>query len=160
VRLTRGQLTERERLFVTHYAAIGDARFAAEKAGYANISTAGIIPDRPRVSAALERARERLRDVGGPIGVETLIKLCGEKYPPGTRRAAASDLIKFAGIAAIDEALHKEDYERTAAELEQRRQQLMRELSDLAIPIVELEAEQVESAQPTPQDDAELGVFG
>lgn len=140
---------------MTHYAAIGDAQYAAKKAGYGNVA-ASQIPDRPRVSAALERARERLRDVGGPIGVETLIELTGKKYPPGTRRAAASDLIKYAGIADVSEALNKPDYERTAAELEQRRQQLMRELSDLATPLI---IEQ-DSAQDAPIDDLEDGVFG
>lgn len=150
MKVRNGALTPRERLFVEHYAGVGHAVYAAEKAGYADPDSDGSrLPERPRISAALERARERLRDVGGPIGVETLIELTGKRYPPGTRRAAASDLIKYAGLAAIDEALNKPIYEMTAAEIDQRRQHLMKELSDMALPVI-LEAESV------PDD----GVFG
>lgn len=120
---------------MTRFAETGDAVYAADKAGYAQPRTAAVeVIRRERLQGPLAEAKALLQSKGAMRGVKTLIRLAKdtEKTPPGVQRAAASDLVKYAGIAATDEALAKELHEMTLEELDKRRQQLMSEAANQA----------------------------
>lgn len=81
--------------------------------------------------------------------------LCDEKIPPGVRRAAGSDLVKYSGISGLDEQTRKELHEMTLEELDRRGQELRAERANLAKTI---EHEPV--AQSAPKHEPDLGVLG
>jgi len=135
MQLRPGHLTTKERIFVEHFASTDDGHYAAEKAGYGNIrDSASKVPNRPRLAGPLAEARELLQTKGARVGVKGLIRLAKDdpKNPPGVQRAASSDLVKYSGVAAVEDAMRKELHEMTLEELDKRRQQLMAERADNA----------------------------
>jgi hypothetical protein len=157
MRVREGALTPKEQVFVQHYATSGDATYAAEKAGYASRdSAAHLVPAKPRIATAVEAIRERLRTEGAEIGVKTLIDLArDDKIPPGIRRAAASDLVKYSGVSGLDESTRKDLADMTLEEIEKRRQELMRINSDNA-KVIEVEPASIAQSAPNPISETSL----
>jgi phage terminase small subunit len=111
----KGRLTPQEAAFAKHMADSGDVVHAAARAGYATAA-------RPEIAQLVrERAIERLRTEGLEVGVRVLIQLAtDEKTPANTRRAASSDLIRFAGGNVDADGKPRDPSEMTAAEIQQR----------------------------------------
>lgn len=133
-----------------HYAKTGDSTYAAEKAGYRNPVIQG---QQKRTSTILaptiEETRNRLRTEGFSIGVGVLIDMAKDpKTPASTRRAAASDLVKYGGGDPAGDAA-KEPHEMDSSELDKAIQRLQREAADRAKPIVDLE----------PNKDSDADIF-
>jgi hypothetical protein len=132
-----GKLTDQEARFIEVYARTNDGRYSAEKAGYRSpVSRASQTLNKPAIAERVEAARTRLRTDGLEIGVGVLIELAQDrKCPPGVRRAAASDLIKFSGLAGVGEADELDPGKMTLEDLDRIRQRLARELAETVEPI-------------------------
>lgn len=159
MRVRQGALTPQEHVFVQHYAPSGDAMYAAEKAGYVNPHDAAAkLPVKPRVAEAAEKIREKLRTTGAEIGVQTLIDLCDPKVPPGVRRAAASDLVKYSGVSGLEEGKRLELYDMTYEQLTRRREEILAQRAELA-KVIEHEPDPGPIAQPAPNDTVATSLF-
>ena len=115
-----GRFTVQEERFVEHYARTNDPTYAAAKAGYAHPQPRGSQNlQKPGLMALVQQARERLCTEGAAVGVGVLLELAldAKRVPPGVRRAAASDLVKYSGVAADASGDNVEPHEMTADQL-------------------------------------------
>ena len=96
-----------------------DPVYAAEKAGYSSPRQAASMKSaNPALQEQIAKARDRLRGEGAQIGVAVLLELASDKkMPPGTRRAAAADLVKFSGVGAAEGEAEKDPHAMTDSEL-------------------------------------------
>jgi phage terminase small subunit len=119
----KGRLTPQEAAFAKHMAESGDVVHAASRAGYAHPRKAGYATAaRPEIAQIVrETALQRLRTEGLEVGVRVLIELAtDERTPATTRRAASSDLVRFAGGSADTDGKPRDPSEMTAAEIQER----------------------------------------
>lgn len=147
----KGPLSPMQKTFAQHYAATGDATYAATKAGYRTPAVRGSEnKSDPAVAAEVRRiARETLRTDGAEVGVRVLIEIASDaKQPAGARVQAADKLVRHSGLSA-EGADGREPHEMSGADLAKAIDELTRIAADRAKPV---DAQRLE---PTP----ETGLF-
>lgn len=141
-----GRLNGQEQTFIERFAASGDRAYAAEKAGYVQ----------PHAAASKLLAREPVRDaVAARIAehrvknAEAAFRLLGEviadpKYPVQHRVTAARIAITDYRAGEAQAADSKDPAEMNGDELHRRIARLQAEVAARAVPVLELEAQEVE----------------
>lgn len=118
--LKNGRLTPQETVFAERYAKTGDARYAAEKAGYSPRSIAQRASDNandPAIMAHVTRLRRSMLANASIEAIDVLIDgMRDEKAPRQARNTAAATVLKYA-VADDGSAEAKDPHEMTADEL-------------------------------------------
>jgi hypothetical protein len=137
--LKNGRQTGQESVFIQHYAATGDRRYAALQAGSRDPSSfAAKALARPAVQAEIARIQvERLYTEGLALAVDMHIHMIRDPATPAGARAQAIKLMYDRTIGQGDQAEAKEPHEMTAEELEAAIQKLRRAAADKAKPVLE-----------------------
>lgn len=127
-----------EREFIKHYSRTVDARYAAEKAGYAHPAVQGpALARRPAViEAARTRAAEDLANLIIPLAVSRHLETL-QKAPIGQALNGAIKLAYQYGLGENAQKVSKEPHEMTGEELAEAIATLKRAAADKAKPVIE-----------------------
>ena len=140
-----GRLTHQEQTFVQRFAATGDAREAAQAAGYKSRASEHQLTLRPQIMAEIGRVQaERLMIEGLPAAVECLIGLVRNSHAPAGARVRASEVIIHRTIGDKSDGREKEPHEMTAEDIAKRLDELERLAASRAKPVEDV------AAQPGP----------
>jgi phage terminase small subunit len=114
-----GRINKQESVFIERYAATGDARYAAEKAGYKSpAARASENLAKPMVVAEVQKLqRARLANEALPLAVDRLVGQLKDKNVVGAPLNKAIELTLKYGGAVADEAQGKEPHEMSGEEL-------------------------------------------
>ena len=142
-------LNPMQRRFAKHYAATGNAEFAATKAGYSvpHVSASQLTRNDRVMQLTREEIRKFLREDAPAIAVGTMVEIATDpKQPPGARVNAADRLGRWSGVSLEDANLVKDPGEMTGDELDRalaimtrQRDAMERVKADRAKPIIEAE---------------------
>lgn len=149
--LKNGRMTPQETVFAERYAATGDARYAAEKAGYSPRSIAQRASDNandPAIMAHVARLRRSMLANASIEAVDVLVEgMRDVKAPRQARNNAAATVLKYA-TADVATGDAKDPHEMTPDELatalaraKAQAAALASVAADRAKPVVELEAD-------------------
>jgi hypothetical protein len=135
-----GKLTPQERAFVKAMAGTGDATYAAVKAGYATPALKGSLKSKVLAAEIRAEQQRRLFTEVLPLAVDQHIAMLrDDRTPAGAKGALIATAYKHALAPEADDTgleLHAMD----AAQLGNRIAELQNRLSDLARPVLDLEA--------------------
>lgn len=134
-----GKMTAQEKAFSAHYAATGDLKYSATKAGYGAPSQRGNeLMKRPAVLAEITRQQtERLFSEALPAAVQCLISIATNSAAPAGARVQASKVILDRTLGSEDGGKTKDPHEMTADEIAEAIAKLERVASERARPIVD-----------------------
>lgn len=151
----KGRMNGREEAFVEAYAETGNRHFAAQKAGYSNPTvSASQLLARPAVVEAVALRAMRLSEENALTAYKVLAEaMASDKAPWGVRvNAAKISLADYTAksMGAVDAA---DVAEMTGDQLRVAAAQIQAQLAALAMPTLDLVAEEV-STQPDTSEDA------
>lgn len=147
----KGRQTQQEAAFVEAYARSGDKHYAAQVAGYANVTVAAskLLSRAPILDAVATQVQSlRESNVLAALGLINKV-LNGESYPIAVRVQAARATLADYSKSAETSAAHKEPHEMTGAEIAGEIQRLQAEAAERARPVLELAAEEEAATSPT-----------
>ncbi|AUQ95960.1 hypothetical protein PhaeoP66_03218 [Phaeobacter inhibens] len=121
-----GKRTGRERVFVEHMAASGDAVYSATQAGYAHPPSAAVqLSQRPAIAAAIKRKElDRVTNDLLPLATDRVEKILKDPKENSRVVLAAAKLVWDRSFGGQDGDGSKEPHEMTADELQNRIAQL------------------------------------
>jgi phage terminase small subunit len=107
--IRNGNLTPQERIFAERMAATGDARYAAEKAGYAHpIQRASQNLGKPAVSAEIQAQQlARLHNIAVPLAYDLLIEQMQDSELAPQHRQGAAKIVLNAAKGYLDPSTGK-----------------------------------------------------
>lgn len=150
-----GKQTPQERVFIDAYVARGDAKAAAEAAGYKLPGIAGNnVLARPAIQAEIVRLQqERIANELLPLAVDVHKALLTGANVPAGAKVQAVKLAYDRAFGPDDAARDKEPHEMSAEELAEAIDKLKRVASERAQPVIDGQAREIPDSEP------ESGVF-
>lgn len=137
-----GKMTHRERIWAERFGGTGDAKYAAEKAGYAfpEQSAAKNLQKPEVMELARRETLTRITNEILPLAAQRHVDLLKDPKTQGQTLNRAIEMAYRYGLAEATGGKEKQAHEMTAEELAQAIAVLQRVAADKAAPVIELQA--------------------